>query len=331
MVTPRLAHSPPVKSALLAADIRVAWCTCVLICWSGGNLLLYFLYLAFPDDFTMLWFTHSIYAQILSFGVGLILFAACFPDAAHAKAPGFRTRTLASAALCFADARVLLVYFRTCSRPHPCWGLVVTFGAVMVLPMTCAILRCAAGYHAGFWKHMRLSLAIAGTFQLLRTLLILAILGGADTVFPPGDKSLMEAIAIGIFFLTVAFVEGPSFRLALSNACGVAPLYALRLADLCQPDVPLWLNLEFERSHDGESTEMSESEHGDVPSAPTVFPHKLQWHPSHRTACTRSCSLGSLASSDDFAPYAVVQSSNLMNGEQSDVVRGILSRRHPKI
>ncbi|KAL3902661.1 MAG: hypothetical protein SGPRY_011976 [Prymnesium sp.] len=290
---------PPLSCALAAADARVAWSACGLLVCSALHLLLSLLFLAFPAHFPLLRFTRTYGSQLLAFCVGLLVFVACFPGAAHAKTPGFRTRALTAAELCFSSARILLLYIQTCSRPHPCWGLVVTFGAMINLPLVFVVLKAAAGYDMHFWRELRLSAALAGILQILRSLLILAILGGDDPVFPPENRSFLGSVAIGGSLLLVALVLTPPFRLALSNACGIASLYALRLADMCQPDEPL----ETEHSRDSESTEISESEEDCVPTVLTTFPaHEVQLHPPYyRPSKCDSGSLGSLASSDDFA------------------------------
>ncbi|KAL3894825.1 MAG: hypothetical protein SGPRY_013699, partial [Prymnesium sp.] len=300
------APSPPVSRALAAADARVAWCVCAFVCASSLNLLLYFLFLAFPRHFPALAFAHSQLAQLLTFGLNVSFYAACLPDVAHAKAPGARTRTLAKVWLCFTSARAFLVYFNLCARPHPCWRVVVTFGALVILPPMLVILRAATDYGTDFWKELRLSVALAGGFQVLGSLLLRANLSGAEEVYLHGGKSFARSLALGVFMVMFAFVSRPTFRLALSNACGIESLYALRLADLCQPDLPRRFNLESEQSCDGESTETSDSKCIHKPTALTAFvPHELQWRGPHRTASALdSGSFGSLVSSDDFAPYA---------------------------
>lgn len=309
-----------VECPLARGKVLVEWrlwrLTCAGCCCFLLSVLLYTVHITFPGCLPLLDEPPlSHFVQFFTFSLNVALASAIFPYM-RSNAAGSLTSHLTAATCLVVAANLILIFVRTCSKTHPCWRVVVTFSALMNgIPM-CVCMRLAAGFDIDFWKEIRVAIALAGCFQIVRTLLLLALLGDSEHLFPPRKKSFAGATAYGCFLLLVALITKPSFRMGLSNACGIASVQAMRLADLCLQETPLSLNLEFESNHDDESIGISEYAFGSIPTKLTAFsPHRLECHLPARTASSRSNgSLGTLASSDDFSPSTFVLSSHLPPG-----------------
>ncbi|KAL3928638.1 MAG: hypothetical protein SGPRY_002302 [Prymnesium sp.] len=307
---------------------------CRVSLWSVGlsvllaaEMLLCVLSLSSAASFSFRESARSVHlARFLTNIVNALLFSAGFPHVGT-KASDLRTRVLSSTTCMVGAMGFVLLCACIYLVPHPFWIVVVFLCEVMTAPSTCVCVRYAAGYGTDFWREVRASLFVSGCSQILRSLLF-AILGIDNPILPPGEKSLTGASAFGGFTLLLAFVTKPSFRLAFSNTCGIS-LYILHLAIL---DTPSWLK----PTEDGTSPDVSESEYGFMPAVLETFPSSLRWRRRiiHTASSSKSGSLRSLASSDDFSPFTMALAVNVprdvvrANEGQADATRGIVGARH---